>query len=583
MRGDLSLVTTKRIGSNRHLGLRAFYQFRRFSGRGILLLILAVLVLFPLVSIGETALGQSLSGSTSLTFHYLARVISGSGEGHTFLVTLVFGLGAALTATGLGTVLAWLVVKTDLPGYRAIRLLSYLLFAVPGLLKVIGTIELFNPGSGFFWVFLHKFAPGLNFSLDTIPGMIWTQGLLWTPVAFLFMSSTFEQMDSSFEEAALAIGVRGGRTYRYISFGLARPAAAASLLLTFIAAVTSVEVPLFLGQPNRIPTVTGVMYQRFSESLTINYSSVAALALILIVPVILLVFAYGSFLRKGRSYATVTGRGYRVKRIQVKGPKRLLGLFSLGIIVAMLLLPIVALLWVAFLTRVIPPTDFHEALSSLTLSQFTTAFSNSGIVSSAYNTVIVSLVSASLVVAFALISGWYIVWGKRTMSRSLDFLTSVPLVYPGLLIGLGVLLAYIRYPVYDTIWMFVLVYAAQFLPYGIRYVESGYRGLSRELVEAGETSGAHRTRRITKILLPLLWPSLISGWLFTYLLCLQELGASLLVAGPNTPVISVALYQATTQGSTGMVAAFGLVVAAVGCLLGVLVTRLAKGGLSLNV
>jgi iron(III) transport system permease protein len=277
---------------------------------------LVVLVLFPWgFLIWSSLVAESPSGGVQgLTLHYFARALLAPGRAQLFGVTFLFSAGTAIVATVLGTLLAWLVERTDAPGARAAYALSYVFFAVPGLLKATGWILLFNDRTGFLWVLLRRFLHvGWTFPLYSLGGMIWSQALLWLPVVFLFLGTSFRNMDDSLEDAARTSRANRWRTFAAITLRLARPALWAVVLLSFIESLTTLETPLFIGMPGAVYTVTSEIYRTVTASLVPDYGTASALAVVLMAAVAVAIYGYQRALHSGASYQTVSGKGFRAR------------------------------------------------------------------------------------------------------------------------------------------------------------------------------------------------------------------------------------------------------------------------------
>jgi iron(III) transport system permease protein len=145
----------------------------------------------------------------------------------------------------------------------------------------------------------------------------------------------------------------------------------------------------------------------------------------------------------------------------------------------------------------------------------------------------------------------------------LDQLASVPLVFPGIVLGIAVLGLYIRspIPVYGTIWILVLAYVIGYLPYGLRYVHPGLLRIHADLEESARVSGAGWYGTFVRVVLPLLRPALVAGWTFVFLISVRELAIAALLWTPRTPVIATTMLDLWTNGNTNQVAAFGAIVA----------------------
>ena len=114
-------------------------------------------------------------------------------------------------------------------------------------------------------------------------------------------------------------------------------------------------------------------------------------------------------------------------------------------------------------------------------------------------------------------------------------------------------------PIYATLWILLIAYATRYMPYGMRYCHAGLVQIHHELEEAAYVSGASWWTTFRRVLLPLLSPAFWAGWIFVFLLSAKELSMSVLLAGPQSQVVSVMMFDLWNNGQIVEVAAFGVV------------------------
>ena len=142
----------------------------------------------------------------------------------------------------------------------------------------------------------------------------------------------------------------------------------------------------------------------------------------------------------------------------------------------------------------------------------------------------------------------------------IDNLASLPLVYPGLVLGLAVMVCYLTLPVgiYGTIWIMLIAYVTRFMPYGMRYNTASLLQVHRELEESAATSGASLAAIFGRIVLPLLKPGLIAGWLYIVIVSIRELSSAILLYSPGTEVVSVTIWELWQNGQAVELSALGV-------------------------
>jgi iron(III) transport system permease protein len=289
-----------------------------------------------------------------------------------------------------------------------------------------------------------------------------------------------------------------------------------------------------------------------------QYGSAGAFSVLLMLVVACTLYLYFRVTREGERFQTVTGKGYRPTVIQL-GRWRYLAMLGLMTYAAVLLvLPFLIILWASFLPFYIQPS--LDAMGRFTLKNYVTALHFPKVTDSIKNSILLGLGSASAVMVLTMLASWLLVRTKMRGRWLLDILTTLPLLFPGIVMGLAILRFYlfVPIPIYGTLWILLIAFVTRYIPYGIRYTHSGLLQLHRELEEAAYTAGASWSNCMRRIILPLMTPSFLGGWLFIFLLSAKELSMSVLLVSPQTPVVSVAIFELWENAQIGELAAFGV-------------------------
>ena len=542
------------------------------------LLALAYLVIPPLFFILYTSFVEERGAAAgTFTLAHFANIVGSLSEVRTLLWnSLIFSVGSAGCALGVGTLLAWLAERTNAPFRTMAYVSAYLSFGIPGIVKVIGWILLFGPKAGI----LNVAAAALTgvfpiFNLFSMPGMILIEGLLWTPVVFLLMATPFRSMDPSLEDSAAVFGGSGWQVFKRVTLPLALPSVLAVLILTFVRSLEAFEIPALIGIPAGIDVLTTQIYLQIRGGFLPKYGEASAYSILLMALVGLSLIPYYRVTRHTHKFTTVTGKGFRPRRIDLAS-WRWLGGFLLLLLPLVQVLPLGALMWASLLPFAKQPSA--EALALLSLRNYATAFADNTIVGSILNSLMVSLAAATGTVLATFVASWFVV---RTTIRSrwtLDQLAMVPLVFPGIVMGVAVLKMYlaIPLPIYGTIWILVIAFMARYLPYGMRFSHAGLLGIHRELEESAEVCGATRVQAARNIVIPLILPALFAGWIYIFLVTIRELSVALLLYSPGSQVISVTIWELWENGHVGELAAFSLVITSGTVLLAIIFQRLAQ-------
>ena len=519
------------------------------------------LVLPPLYSVIQTSLFTTkLTGEIDqFTLRYyqdLFRELQVLGP---FLNTFYFSIGSALLATLLGGSIAWIVVRTDSPLRGLGYFTAFASFGTPFILYTIGWLLLLGKaGPVNYWLkfLLDQTGPVVN--VYSMFGMILIESLLWSPFVFLMLAAAFRSMDPSLEEASAACGARVWQTMRRISLRLMLPAFFSVMLLIFIRSFESFEIPALVGLPGDIRVLTTSIYLD-AQKLPPRYGSAGAFSVLLMVVVAATLYFYFRLTREGDRYQTVTGKGYRPTLINLGCWRYLAGAGLVVYSIVLLVLPFLIILWASLLPYYMQPS--LEGLTKLTLKNYATALHFHKITDAIKNSVLLGLGSASFVMVLTLLASWLLVRTRIRGRWLLDLMTTLPLLFPGIVMGLAILRFYlfVPIPVYGTLWILLIAFVTRYIPYGIRYTHSGLLQLHKELEEASYVSGASWFSSMRRIILPLMTPSFLGGWIFIFLLSAKELSMSVLLVSPQTPVVSVAIFELWENAQVGELAAFGVI------------------------
>jgi iron(III) transport system permease protein len=477
-----------------------------------------------------------------------------------FWNSLVFAAGTAATTFVMGALVAWVVERTDAPGGALFHSLSLLSFAVPGLLMAMAWIFVFSPNIGWGNAVL-KSTFGLGeapVNIYSMAGMTWALSSHYFPLAYLALGPALRVLDVRMEEAALMSGGSYAHVFGKITLPLLRPAILSALLLLFVMGMASYEVPRLIGRPARIDVFTTDI-QGAIISTPPAFGVASALGLTLLAICVLAVFFYRRATRHAESFATITGKGYKPTRIKLGRWRWPVALGIGAMFVLALGLPLFTLVWQSFFRNLAQP--FFSSAEHFTLDNYDFILSYPIFLAAVKTSVLLAAMAATIVAGLTFVMAWI---AQRSLPRYgfiLDVLAFAPIAIPGVIVGAGILVAYLMLPIpiYNTIWILLVAYVTLYLPYGMRFASSGIAQIHRELEEAAQVSGAGVGQIFGRILLPLLAPVLLAGWIYVFVLAVRELGASIFLVGPGTHVLgTISLTMWEEGGSYGAVAALGV-------------------------
>ncbi len=537
----------------------------RFS----LVAILAVLVVGPLVRL----VSEVASGDGSV-LDVVRRAVDAPGGTEAVRNTILFALGSTVVSLVVGAVLAYATVVVDVPFRRTLIVAAVVPMAIPGFLYAFSWILLLSPRSGVLAPVTERF--GLSETLDpfSLPGMIWIEGLHVSTIAFLLFTVALRSPEPDIGEAARLSGASRWQTTRRITLPLARPAIAATSLVVGLRAVEAFEIPGVLGLPAGVPVVTTQVFA-LHTSFPGDTPAASALSLGLVgFALVALAVSRGSLQGPDR-FAVLSGQRRRRDRLPVRR-HRSAGVAVLAWATAVALAPLAMLVWTSLLPFFQRPSI--DAVASLGFDNFREVSSDADFVAVLVRTVALASMTATIAVAIGLGVSW---WGTfhRTqrpdrLAAAADGLTLVPLMMPGLVLGLAISLVWVGLPVpvYGTAILLIVGFVTGALPYGARYADVALRPIAGDMDESARLAGASALQRLRRLVLPLAAPGLAAAWLTIVMLTIRELSVALLLYTPGDEVLAVLMWERFEGGRFSEVAALGLIMLVMLAVIGAMAT-----------
>jgi iron(III) transport system permease protein len=475
------------------------------------------------------------------------------------LNSVYYAIGTCMLTFLIGTFLAWVSERTNTPFKKLFMVMSLIPFIIPGILSTISWILLLSPKIGLINIVV-KEALGLEaapFNVYSMWGMIWAESIHLYPLVFLLMSAAFRNMDTSLEEAALTAGSSTFQTFRTVTLPLMRPAMVSVLLINFIRGIEAFEVPALIGVPAKISVFTTKIFLAIHQFPS-DFGLAGAYAVTLLAISTAGVLIYGKITRREERYATVTGKGYRPRVIDLGNWKWLtLGISFLVFFLAVIL-PIFVLLWSSFIPYYGVPS--WELAGKMTWSNYHYILNYPLAATAFKNSFYLSVGTATLVMLLTSVIAWITVKTKLPGRAFLDTMTFIPIAMPGIVLGVSLIWVYLTLPIpiYGTIWVLLLAYMTKYIPYGIRAASASMIQINKELEEASFTAGGTWFQTFWKIILPLLMPGFTAGWIYISIIALRELSTSILLYSYNSTVLSIMAFDLWEGGQYTYVCALGV-------------------------
>jgi iron(III) transport system permease protein len=502
---------------------------------------------------------QTAAKAAQFTFGNYREAYGSAETWVLFWNSLKFASGTAVLAFVLGTLLAWMNERTNTPFKGLFFALSIIPLVIPGILFTVAWILLGSPKIGLLNLALQRIfsTDAVFFNVYSIGGMIWVDALHYSPMAFLLMTAAFRAMDPALEESAVMSGASVAQVVTRVTLPLVWPAIFATILILFVRAIESFEVPALLGLPVGIQVFTSAIYQavhRYPSQVGLASSYAVTLLLITTIGV----YFQSVLSSRGNKYATMTGKGFRPRQIDL-GPWRYLAVaVFLVYFLFIVVLPFAVLLWSSFQKFYSVPS--LAAIQRMSLEPYRTVLEHPGLWRSVWNSLALAFGCATLIMLVTSVICWIVVKTKLPGRWLLDNIASLPMVFPGIVLGLSIMILYLYLPigVYGTIWILLIAYVTRFLPYGLRYNTTSMLQIHKELEESAAMSGASWATTFRRVILPLLKPGLVAGWIYIMIVSIRELSSSILLYSPGNEVLSILIWELWENGQYVELSALGV-------------------------
>lgn len=477
--------------------------------------------------------------------------------------TTIFALGCTVCALFVGGLLAWLVERTDLPWKASARVMIALPMVLPPFLLAMGWALLASPRNGWFNELI-KTAFGLSqgpLNIYSLAGMVFVETLALVPSVYLILASAFRNMDPALEEAAMTSGARWPQMIWRIFIPMLAPALLAAAAYLLIVGFLVFDVPGTLGMPVGLFVVSSrIVYLATDQSGgTSAYGQIAAIGVTFLVLLLALAWSYRRMTAQASRFVTVTGKGFRPRELKLGALKP----FAIGLVLLYFVLAVLAplglLVWTSLMPYLAPVS--WEMLPQLTLRNHIALFDNPRLGQAAWNSVWVSVLSATVVTGLALLVAWAVLRGKGPGRNLIDTLSFMPLAIPGTMIGMALIYVYLTLssiPIYGTAWILVIAYVTVYLSFTSRTASATMIQLHPELEEAARTCGGTPMYTVRRIVLPLMMPALVGAWIWVVAHVMRELSTALLLQGDNNATVAVQLWSYWSGGEPNKAAAVGV-------------------------
>ncbi|MBR2700990.1 MAG: iron ABC transporter permease [Erysipelotrichaceae bacterium] len=477
--------------------------------------------------------------------------------------TLVIAVFATLFATLVGVFFAWLLGRSDIPLKGFMKFLFSIPFMIPPFLAAMSWDMMFSGRGGYINKLLMSAFSLANapLNINSITGIIIIEVVYYFPFVYMQVVSALERMDPTLEESARIAGASQMYVIRKITLPLTVPAISSGVLLVLITSLSNYGIPSMVGYSKGIftlPTMIVELMNRSGGNFT-GIRQAAALSIVLVIVVAIALVIQRRLLTHGR-YDIIKGKSMRPMLIKLRGAKRPLLIFSLAFLTLIVIAPIVMIILVSFNKAYGLPFTAENFTFIHYINVFT---KNAMVKDSVKNSLFLAFSAGLICLMLGTILAYVIYKVKPKGGTILEMLAVLPYSLPGTVMSIGCILAWSGFffgiSLYNTIWIILVAYVARYLSYVLKSSSAALQQVHPSLEEAARSCGASHYEALKDVTLPLIKPAMLSGFFLVFLPCMRELTTSILLYGPKSRTLGVAIYQLRINGQINQAAALSVI------------------------
>ena len=464
--------------------------------------------------------------------------------------TIKVAAGATIIGTLMGLFFAWLLGRSDIPTKGLMKAMFTIPYMFPPFFGAMAWDLMLNSRRGYInkWIF-QTFGIRSLFNINSIGGIIFVECCYYFPFVYMQVVNALERMDPTLEESARIAGAGQWHVIRKITIPLVTPAISAGALLILTSSLAHFGVPSMLGFSNNIYTLPTRIYQLFYRA-TGSFDGIregSALSILLILVVVLALLLQKYILRAG-SYDIIKGKSTRPMLIKLRGAKVPLLIVSYISLFVIVIMPLAMIILVGFLKAYGLPLAFEN----FTLDNYKDVlFNNTMVMDSIKNSIFLAFSAGIICMFLGVMVAYVIVKIKPRGSMLLELLSLLPYAIPGIVMAIGVILTWSgRFGVnlYNTIWIILVAYLARYLSFSMKSASASLQQVHPSLEEASRSCGASHFESLKDVTIPLIRPAMVSGFFLIFLPAMRELTTSVLLYGPYTRTLGVAIFSLRNDG-----------------------------------
>ena len=510
----------------------------------LLFLLLALFLLYPIFAV----LIKSIKGPEGFTLSYYTKFFVKGYYFQSLRNTLWLGFINTVVCLVVGFCLAYLTTRGPWLLRKPLKVVSMMPLIAPPYLFAISLIILFGHNG------IMTKAFGIKWSLYGFWGVAVGQTLAFIPLAYLMIENTLMSLNPNLEESAYDMGASEVRIIRTITIPLLAPGILKAGLLVFVMTIAEFGNAAILG--GRTPFLAPDTYQMIIGEADFEMGSV--LSVVLIIPCII-VFILHNYLLTGKKFTTIGGKPVASEPRRMT-PLVMVPFMIISLVAAAAILVSFGVVLFASFTRI------FGVKNDFVLTHLLNFDSNLAI----YNSMKVSLIAGIIGAIIGTLLAYVIVRGKFFGRTFIEMVSLSGFALPGTVIGIGYLLAFNAPPLKLTggIMILALNCVFRFIAVGVEAGISKLHQINIEIEEASSDLGANFIYTFYKIVLPIMFPAFIAGFIYTFMTSIVSLSAVVFLVSPGFDLAAVKIFDAAVYGEIGIASAttMKLVVIVIVCM-----------------
>ncbi|MFA9217297.1 MAG: ABC transporter permease, partial [Sphingomonadaceae bacterium] len=500
-----------------------------------------------------------------------------------FKNAFLLATGLTVIAVPLGGMLAFLMIRTDLPGRNWIAPMLLVPIFVSPMVMGFGYVVSMGP-VGFYSTWVKDIIGFIPWNIYSFTSIVIIAGLTHVPHVYLYASSALKSLGSDVEEAARVTGASPVQVMFNVSLPMITPALAYAAVLVFFLGFEVFGLVLVLGDPEGHLVLATYLYKLTNKLGTPSYHLMAAVAVCLVMVTMPLVMLQRWLLKSANKYVSIKGKGARSKAMPLGRWKWLAFALIFAWLMFTIIMPMSGIALRSFVQYWGEGVNLADVL---TLQHFREILEQPTLIRGIINTILIGVIGGGLAVVCYCAIALAMHRKPDGITRLLDYSVLVPRAVPGLLAGLSFLWVFLFVPswldgmlkgmdngvalwlsehaipllrsVRSTIFALWLAYSVVWMAYGMRLISTALLQVGPELEEAARAVGASRGQVSRDVTIPLVKYGLLGAWLMVFLIFEREYSTGVYLLSPGTEVIGALLVSLWATGATDMVAALSFI------------------------